>query len=102
LSRRLARAVLQEFVDQVAPRLASLPWQVIHNDANDANIVRDDAGRPGLIDFGDLCRAPRSCGLAVACAYAIAGQGADGGDPWAPAAPLIEGYRGVAPLDEAE
>lgn len=100
--RRLARAVLQEFVDQVAPRLASLPWQVIHNDANDANIVLDDAGRPGLIDFGDLCRAPRSCGLAVACAYAIAGQGADRGDPWAPAAPLIEGYQGVAPLDEAE
>ncbi|MBK8077748.1 MAG: phosphotransferase [Kineosporiaceae bacterium] len=40
--REVARAVLQEFVDQVAPRWARLPWQVIHNDANDANIVLDD------------------------------------------------------------
>ncbi|MBK8078204.1 MAG: phosphotransferase [Kineosporiaceae bacterium] len=100
--REVARAVLQEFVDQVAPRLARLPWQVIHNDANDANIVLDDTARPGLIDFGDLCRAPRVCGLAVACAYAIAGRSAEGVNPWAPAAPLIQGYQAVAPLDSVE
>ncbi len=103
-----ARAVLEVFVDRVGPALAALPHQLIHNDANDANIVLDDAGPvTGLIDFGDLCRAPRVCGLAVALAYAVAATscspGADrAGDPWRAVAPIVAGYRSVAPLGEDE
>lgn len=105
--RALAATVLDRFADGVLPRLAALPVQVIHNDASDGNVLVDldaDAhadGGPhvaGLIDFGDLCRAPRVCGLAVACAYAMF----DRPDPVTAVLPLVAGYHEVAPLTPAE
>ena len=58
----------------VAPRLHALPTQAIHNDANEHNVLVDADGRVrGLIDFGDVCRAPRVCGLAVAVRVRDAG-----------------------------
>jgi Ser/Thr protein kinase RdoA (MazF antagonist) len=100
--RQTVRAVLEEFVEDVAPAVAALPGQVIHNDANDANLVLDDTGAVhGLIDFGDLCRAPRVCGLAIACAYAVASVPATV-DPWRGLAPLVAGYHAVAPLGAVE
>jgi Ser/Thr protein kinase RdoA (MazF antagonist) len=69
----LARDVLERFTAEVLPRLRALPEQAIHNDANEHNVLLGGDGEVcGLIDFGDLCRAPRACGLAVACAYAMA------------------------------
>ena len=66
-----AAAVLARFTTEVLPRLRALPPQAIHNDANEHNVLVGDGGEVcGLIDFGDLCSAPRACGLAVACAYA--------------------------------
>jgi Ser/Thr protein kinase RdoA (MazF antagonist) len=60
---------------ELRPSLDALPWQVIHNDANDHNaIVSADRCSVSLIDFGDIVWAPRVCGLAVACAYAMLGQ----------------------------
>ncbi|HET6211917.1 MAG TPA: aminotransferase class III-fold pyridoxal phosphate-dependent enzyme, partial [Micromonosporaceae bacterium] len=92
-------AVLQDLPNRLAPALEALPGQVIHNDANDHNVLLDDAGRVcGLIDFGDLCWAPRVCGLAVACAYAM--QGFD--EPVTAVPPLVAGYHEVAPLAPAE
>ena len=68
-----AADVLERFTADVLPRLRALPAQAIHNDANEHNVlIGDDGDVCGLIDFGDLCRAPRACGLAVACAYAMA------------------------------
>ena len=93
--RALAAAVLDRFAGHVQPRLAELPVQLIHNDASDGNVlVGDDGQVAGLIDFGDLCRAPRVCGLAVACAYAMF----DRPDPVAAVLPLVAGYHEVAPL----
>ena len=64
---------------ELRPRLNALPWQVIHNDANDHNvIVSADRRTVSLIDFGDIVYAPRVCGLAVACAYAMLGQAEPG------------------------
>jgi 4-aminobutyrate aminotransferase-like enzyme/Ser/Thr protein kinase RdoA (MazF antagonist) len=106
--RALAGAALDRFAADVAPRLVALPAQPIHNDANDLNVLVDGDGRVrGLIDFGDLCTAPRVCGLAVACGYAMAlpGEGPDGGpfpDPVRAALPLVAGYHAVSPLRPAE
>ncbi len=100
--QQAARSVLETFVHQVEPVLADLPGQVIHNDANDANIVLDrDGAVHGLIDFGDLCRAPRICGLAIAGAYALAEVPA-GADPVRGLLPLVAGYHAVAPLSPVE
>ena len=102
--RAVAAAVLDRFADRVAPALGALAAQPIHNDANDLNVLVDRAGRVrGLIDFGDLCTAPRICGLAVACSYVMAlpGEGPDGGpfaDPVRAVLPLVAGYHAVSPL----
>ncbi len=105
----VARAALATFSSELAPRLAELPAQVIHQDANPANVVLDGEGAVhALIDFGDLSRAPRVCGLAVALAYAIAAvRAAHAGtnqrlDPLAAALPLVVGYHEVWPLSPQE
>ncbi|QND57026.1 aminotransferase class III-fold pyridoxal phosphate-dependent enzyme [Mesorhizobium huakuii] len=99
------RALLERFLDHfdavVAPRLPSLRAQVIHNDANDWNVLVDP-GRPkhvaGLIDFGDALHSVLIAEVAVACAYAIL----DAGDPIGAAARLAAGFHAEYPLREEE
>jgi 4-aminobutyrate aminotransferase-like enzyme/Ser/Thr protein kinase RdoA (MazF antagonist) len=94
-----AAAVLARFAADVLPRLRALPSQAIHNDANEHNVLVGDGGEVcGLIDFGDLCRAPRACGLAVACAYAMTLLPV----PERQVVPLVAGYHEVAPLEPEE
>ena len=91
--------VLERYEAVVAPRLAALPHQVIHNDANELNVLVDgQGGVSGLIDYGDVVRSPRVCGLAVAAAYAMQGQD----DPVRAVAAVIQGYDRVTPLTPAE
>jgi Ser/Thr protein kinase RdoA (MazF antagonist) len=81
------------------PEIDHLPQQVIHNDANEHNVLVGEDGRvTGLIDFGDVVFAPRVCGLAVAGAYAMQDQP----DPARAVVPLVRGYHEVAPLSQAE
>jgi len=98
------RALLQEIFSQyqqMLPRLKTLPRQAIHNDLNDWNIlVRQDLNQSpclsGLIDFGDMCRAPLICDLAIAGAYAIMRQ-SDGEQALAA---LVNGFHETCPLTE--
>jgi 4-aminobutyrate aminotransferase-like enzyme/Ser/Thr protein kinase RdoA (MazF antagonist) len=95
----VAGAVLDRFAERIEPALRELPAQAIHNDANEHNVLVGDDGRvSGLIDFGDLCRAPRACGLAVACAYAMTALAV----PEREVLPLVAGYHEVAPLGPEE
>ncbi|WP_214409189.1 aminotransferase class III-fold pyridoxal phosphate-dependent enzyme [Sphaerisporangium fuscum] len=97
--RPLVLQVFDRFRAHVAPRLPSLPHQIIHNDGNEFNILVDDSGGvAGLIDFGDVVWSPRICGLAVAGAYAMQGHH----DPVRAVLPLVAGYDEVAPLAPAE
>ncbi|MCX5529759.1 aminotransferase class III-fold pyridoxal phosphate-dependent enzyme [Streptomyces sp. NBC_00006] len=84
---------------ELMPELRALPQQAIHNDANDNNVLLDADGRiAAIIDFGDVVRAPRVCGLAVAAAYAQLGQD----DPVAAACAVVAGYHAEAPLSATE
>lgn len=83
---------------QLLPAFSDLPSQLIHNDANDNNIVVGSGRVTSLIDFGDVIIAPRICGLAVACAYTI--QNLE--DPVADFLPVIRGYHNVTPLSATE
>ncbi|MEV0202534.1 aminotransferase class III-fold pyridoxal phosphate-dependent enzyme [Nonomuraea sp. NPDC050691] len=97
--RPLVEEVFDRYRTHVAPRLAALPHQVIHNDANELNILVDDRGAvAGLIDFGDVVWNPRVCGLAVAAAYATQGHA----DPLRAVLPLVAGYDEVTPLRPEE
>lgn len=99
--RPLVTEVFDRYREHVAPRLDALPHQVIHNDANELNILVDDGGAvAGLIDYGDVVWSARVCGLAVAGAYAMQGHA----DPLRAVLPLVSGYDEVTPLrpDELE
>lgn len=99
-ARRLVTRVLEDFEIRVRPLLDELPWQVIHNDANPANVLASPKGDDiaGIIDFGDMLRAPRIFELAVAGAY----QRAFDDDPLALVAPLVSGYASAMPVADAE
>lgn len=99
------RALLTRFLDrfdtEVAPRLPSLRAQVIHNDANDWNVLVDPAAPErvcGLIDFGDALHSPVIAEVAVACAYGVL----DMEDPIGGAARLAAGFHAEYPLQEEE
>ena len=96
--RRWLADTLERFVAHVQPRAATLPAQVIHNDLNGSNVFLDGERVCGVIDFGDMVRAPRIADVAVAANYALAEErdvGAAMGD-------VLEGYDALRPLDEAE
>jgi 4-aminobutyrate aminotransferase-like enzyme/Ser/Thr protein kinase RdoA (MazF antagonist) len=104
--REQIRAIVDAFDRRVTPLLPTLPRSVIHNDANDFNvIVRDDGDLytrrqrvAGIIDFGDMLHSVTVGGLAVAAAYASL----KARDPLAAAAEVVSGYHGQRSLSDAE
>ncbi|MDA8569085.1 phosphotransferase, partial [Flavobacteriaceae bacterium] len=79
-----------------------LPKSVIHNDANDHNIIVSHALiQPeiiGLIDYGDACYSQTINDLAIACTYGIMGTE----NPLAACLPIVKGYHESHPLSEQE
>ena len=69
--RNLVRAILAEFRAEAAPQFADLPHSVIHNDANDHNVLVAGDRVSGLLDFGDAVHSVTLNDLAIACAYAM-------------------------------
>ncbi len=87
---------------RVIPRLERLRAGVLHQDANDNNLIVNPDGSTvtGLIDFGDVTFGRQVNELAVTLAYALL----DMPDVYAAARPLIADYAAAYPLlpDEAE
>jgi hypothetical protein len=98
--RALVESVFDRHASIVGPRLIGLRRSVIHQDANDYNVLVEPGGDSisGLIDFGDMLWGCQANELAVALAYAL--MGAD--DPLASAAALVRGYHRALPLTESE
>ncbi len=90
--------------DAALARLApSLRTGVIHNDANDYNVIVDGndpyARRvTAVVDFGDSLRTWTVNEVAVAAAYAML----DKPDPLRAARSVVEGYHAARPLGEPE
>ena len=87
---------------QTMPLLAQLPQGIIHNDANDMNLLIDHKQRPtkviGLIDFGDMVHSHVINDLAITAAYALMNQP----DPLETLKALMAGYHQVRPLSDIE
>jgi 4-aminobutyrate aminotransferase-like enzyme/Ser/Thr protein kinase RdoA (MazF antagonist) len=100
--RALVERFLTAFEAETLPMLPTLRTSIIHNDANDYNILvaRDAAGNAdiSLLDFGDMLLTTTICELAIACAYAMLEKP----DPVSAAAHVVAGYHQALPLTEAE
>lgn len=97
------RAIVQAQVEAFCARLptwqVTLPITVLHNDANDLNVIVADDGTAGyrvsaVIDFGDMCTSFRLADLAIACTYAMQHEA----DPVACARTIVRGYLAQCPL----
>ena len=94
------RTTVQAQVDAFCARLpawrSQLPIRVLHNDANDLNVIVADDGRrvAAVIDFGDMCTSFRLADLAIACTYAMQHEA----DPVACARSIVDGYLRECPL----
>ncbi|CAF4051888.1 unnamed protein product [Adineta steineri] len=90
--------ILKDWIKFVIPQVSLLRCSVIHNDANDYNIIVTDEETVGLIDFGDLCETFTVCEAAIACAYIML----DKDDPIDAATNLIYGYNEIFPFEKIE
>jgi Ser/Thr protein kinase RdoA (MazF antagonist) len=102
--RHLAGSALERFEARALPILPRLRAQVIHADANGANVLvesrsgADGERISGFIDFGDMVHTALVNDLAVLLASVVTNTAR----PIADAAPIVAGYHSVIPLDEAE
>jgi Ser/Thr protein kinase RdoA (MazF antagonist) len=69
--RDLVRGFLNQFTQHTQPHLAHLRHSIIHNDANDYNLLTANQLISGIFDFGDALHTATISELAIAAAYAI-------------------------------
>ncbi len=101
-NRRLVSHFLELYRVEVSPRLPQLRTSVIHNDANDHNVVvqspHEEDRSFGILDFGDMIESKTVFEVAVAATYAMLGKA----NPLAAAVDVVSGYHSVYPLLEEE
>jgi 4-aminobutyrate aminotransferase-like enzyme/Ser/Thr protein kinase RdoA (MazF antagonist) len=95
----------RRLLDPIFRTWSELEWtplrqRVIHNDANDYNVLTDPTGREvvAILDYGDMVHSAMVCDLAVALAYAML----DKPEPIAAAAQVVAAYDSVNRLYDAE
>ncbi len=96
LDRRLELDQALRIFQAARADLEALPRTLIHGDVNDENVLCRGGRVSGLIDFGDVCRAPQVVELAIACTYALLHE------PPERVAHLVAGYHAERPLEQAE
>jgi 4-aminobutyrate aminotransferase-like enzyme/Ser/Thr protein kinase RdoA (MazF antagonist) len=102
-NRKRVDGLLKRFQAETEPQLHDLRTGVIHNDANDYNVLVEPEGRwhhtvTGAIDFGDMVYTRIVNEVAIACAYAML----DKADPLAAAGRVVAGYHQAFALTEPE
>lgn len=96
--RRVIGYFFQQFRDRVLPLDRQLRRGIVHNDANEWNVLFADGAITGLIDFGDMVHSWTISEMAVAIAYAAMHQD----DVLATASALLAPYHKAYPLREVE
>lgn len=96
--RKLVEYFFVQWDSHVYPRLGSLRKSIIHNDANDWNILIRDGRVTGIIDFGDSVYTPLINELAITITYAIFSKE----EPLKWATDVIRGYHEVYPVLKEE
>ena len=99
--RDMAKRLFVRYEAQILPHLSGLRASVLHQDANDWNVITDAADPTriaGLIDFGDMCHGRTVNELAITLAYALL----DTPDLYAATRALVAGFVAAFPLTEDE
>ena len=101
--RPQVQQVFDQFEQEGYDKLIQLPYSVIHNDANDYNVLvvpneKGDYVVNAIFDFGDMSYQPTICELAVALAYLIFGKE----NPVHIIATFLKGYTSIRTLSEEE
>jgi 4-aminobutyrate aminotransferase-like enzyme/Ser/Thr protein kinase RdoA (MazF antagonist)/murein DD-endopeptidase MepM/ murein hydrolase activator NlpD len=99
---KVVSKIIADF-EEILPKFSNLRQQTIHNDPNDYNILisgkkYQSLNVSGMIDFGDICVAPRICDLSIAAAYIVL----DNSQPEKMLAALVSGYNSIYPLSVEE
>ena len=99
--RAMVARLFARYEAQVLPRLPHLRASVLHQDANDWNVIVDPADPAriaGLIDFGDMCHGRTVNELAITLAYALL----TAPDLYAATRALVAGFASAFPLTAPE
>ncbi len=92
---------LDDFEAHALPQFKDARSQVIHSDLNPENVLIDPDDRTcitGVIDFGDMIKAPLIVDVAIGASYLRATVG----NPLAGIAEFLVGYHSVTPLEISE
>ncbi|MDB4264499.1 aminotransferase class III-fold pyridoxal phosphate-dependent enzyme [bacterium] len=87
-----------QFNEHVLPLHYEFRQSIIHNDANDWNVLVQNDAITGIIDFGDMCYSWLINELAVALTYVLM----DKENPLEIASQIIKAYHTKLPLQEKE
>jgi ethanolamine-phosphate phospho-lyase len=96
--RNLVRYFFLQFNEHITPIQHKLRKSIIHNDANDWNILATDGKITGVIDFGDMCHSWLINELAIGLTYVMMAEE----QPLAVAETVISAYNNILPLQEQE
>ncbi len=96
--RSLISYFFKQFEENILPILPELRKTIIHNDANEWNVLVNNGKVTGIIDFSDLSYTPLINELAIAIAYACLYVE----NPLEWASTIIESYNKILPLEDKE
>ncbi|PIB39109.1 aminotransferase class III-fold pyridoxal phosphate-dependent enzyme [Maribacter sp. 4G9] len=96
--RSLVEYFFMQFKEKVIPQQGRLRMGIVHNDANEWNVLTRNNSISGIIDFGDMCYTWTINELAVALTYYMMEKE----DPLEYAVALIKGYHSIRPLETIE
>lgn len=96
--RNLVRYFFLQFHEHITPIAHKFRKSIIHNDANDWNILTTNGEISGVIDFGDMCHSWLINELAIGLTYVMMGEES----PLGVAETVISAYNKTLPLKEQE
>lgn len=96
--RSLVEYFFVQFDEHVYPIQHLLREGILHNDANDWNVLTQNGKLSGIIDFGDMCHSWRINEIAVAITYVMMEKE----NPLEIASHVISSYHSIFPLKKLE
>ncbi len=96
--RNLVRYFFLQFHEHIIPFQHRFRKSIIHNDANDWNILTTNGEVTGVIDFGDMCHSWLINELAIGLTYVMMGEE----NPLTVAKKVVSAYNKVLPLQQEE